>query len=172
MKTFFTSLVFCAFTAISSIAADTSGIALPGPTTPENGFYVRTWTGPAGGIPSVVTNASAVLTTNVVTAVLKEQAVGGTMYLAQQAGGGSNNVVLRFDLSYNGGRDFTTEQPLTYTFSPRGANAGYRFPFWLPYTNLLGATHIKLTSVSNAIPAASAGAMLFPSNFTFTVRRF
>jgi hypothetical protein len=172
MNTFRSLCVAGALTvaAISAVAADSSGISIPGPNVSENEFYSKTYSGANGGLPTIVTNAAAVLATNIVAPVLKDQPVNGAIRLATAAGAGSNNIVAYFKLSWDGGRTYSTVPKLSWNFNPN-ITTEFIDGFSLVYTSLLGATHIKLDKLSNAIPAASAAANFYPSNFTFSVRR-
>lgn len=164
------ALAVVSFSAIPAIAADSSGISLPGPTISESGYYLKTWSGASQGLPLIVTNAASALATNIVTPVLKDQPVNFAFRGASSAGAASNNVVAFFKFSWDGGKTYSTAPKASWTFNPNVTTEFIDGGF-LSYTSLTGATHVKLDKLSNSIPAAAAAAVFYASNFTFQVRR-
>jgi hypothetical protein len=155
----------------SVLASDPSGIALPGPAGITADFFYLRKAGPAQGVPVMVTNAAQVILTNVVVEIQRDQPVLIEIYGASAAGAGSNNIVAYGDVSNDGGVTYTTTRPYSSTITPVPVSAGSRLPFYVPFTNMLGGTHFRLTAVSNTIPAASAAAAYFITNVTATTRR-
>lgn len=139
----------------------------------DSEFYTFLWSGPAKGVPTIVTNASAVLLTNISAAIIKDTPVVFTATIASSAANAaSNNVAGYFDLSYDGGRTFTAHRPLSVTgIAPNVLGSRYLAVFTLQWTNLAGATDVRFTALSNAIPAGSAAQVYYATNVSVAVRR-
>jgi hypothetical protein len=106
----------------------------------------------------VVTNGAQIILTNVYVFTETDQGIGFSLTLAQQLSGAtttSNANVLYGDLSYDGGRTFTTTRPLSFSVTPAGSNAVWRAPFYIPYTNFAGAQIVRFTALSNTVPAGA-----------------
>lgn len=116
--------------------------------------YPQTNNWPAGPI----TNGAQFIFTNVLISVYPDQGVGVMLSLAQQLSGAvltTNVGTLYGDLSYDGGRTYTTTRPVSATVTPAGTNALNRIPIFIPYTNMAGAQILRITAYSNTVPAGA-----------------
>ena len=175
INSFIVGMVLAISTVLSpvALAADTSGIALPGVSGLDNPKYIsQTWKAGTDFSSTAITNGSQILFTNKHIYIHRNEPVSLTIGGAWANSTGSTNAVTAyFDLSFDGGRNFTVSRPLSFTFNG-AANATLARPWvYIPYTNMAGAQVIRLTAISNAIPAAATPLVSFwPTNITFATR--
>lgn len=138
-------------------------------------FYPTNASGSYSWLPAAATNSGQILLTNVVIPIERDQAIGVTFTVGEYGGlytpSGSNNIAVYGNVSYDGGRTFTTTRPISGTFTYSGSNVAFRPTFFIPYTNLAGGQLFQLSTFSNSAPAGGSNhVFLVASNVTLTTR--
>lgn len=156
-------------------AIDTSGIGLnvpqksdPPPTISQTWVQTNNW--PA----TAITNGQEIILTNVIIAVERDQAIGMTFTLGAQGTTtpSGSNVVAYGNVSYDGGRTWTTTRPISATVTGLGTNAPFRPAIFIPYTNTAGGQLVQFTSLSNPVPAGAANHVkLWLTNATLMTKK-
>ena len=120
---------------------------------------------PAGG----VTNAGQIILTNVVIPVERGEAVAVVITIGANGTNAAPSAALYGDLSFDGGRTYTTTRPLSGTFSP-STNGPARHNFYFGYTNLAGAQLFRVTALSNSTASGLSGNLTL-TNITLSTRK-